>query len=214
MLRCCSSLTSACQSCKAVLDVGLPMAVLHMLCSMITKLATYSIITCSCLQTSSPVQRSDHLTLACASCSTQSPALCRCSCRARSSPPQQQSLAAACMAAQPVYNAAMSAVSSAARLAVRAAAAGSLGLNQGIRLADTQAREVVDDIFAHALKKQTGVSLKYMLDFGSSPIERQLVLSSQFLHKELPVRLAHRVAELENLPYGLSSKSSILKVRF
>jgi pyruvate dehydrogenase kinase 2/3/4 len=117
------------------------------------------------------------------------------------------------MAAQPVYNAAMSAVSSAARLAVRAAAAGSLGLNQGIRLADTQAREVVDDIFAHALKKQTGVSLKYMLDFGSSPIERQLVLSSQFLHKELPVRLAHRVAELENLPYGLSSKSSILKVR-
>lgn len=75
------------------------------------------------------------------------------------------------------------------------------------------AREVVDDIFAHALKKQTGVSLKYMLDFGSNPIERQLVLSSQFLHKELPVRLAHRVAELENLPYGLSSKSQILKVR-
>jgi hypothetical protein len=112
------------------------------------------------------------------------------------------------MAAQP----AIYMVSSAARLAVRAAAATSLGLNQGIRLADCQAREVVDDIFAHALKKQTGVSLKYMLDFGSCPIERQLVLSSQFLHKELPVRLAHRVAELENLPYGLSSKSSILKV--
>lgn len=117
------------------------------------------------------------------------------------------------MAAQPVAQTMVSAVSSAARLAVRAAAASSLGaVQQGIRLADTQAREVVDDIFAHALKKQTGVSLKYMLDFGSSPIERQLVLSSQFLHKELPVRLAHRVAELENLPYGLSSKSSILKV--
>lgn len=117
------------------------------------------------------------------------------------------------MAAQPVSQIMVSAVSSAARLAVRAAAASSLGtVQQGIRLADTQAREVVDDIFAHALKKQTGVSLKYMLDFGSSPIERQLVLSSQFLHKELPVRLAHRVAELENLPYGLSSKSAILKV--
>lgn len=84
---------------------------------------------------------------------------------------------------------------------------------EGIRLADCVPRELVDDIFAHALKKQTGVSLKYMLDFGSNPIERQLVLSSQFLHKELPVRLAHRVAELENLPYGLSSKSAILKVR-
>lgn len=40
-------------------------------------------------------------------------------------------------------------------------------------------RDVVDDVFAHALKKQTGVALKYMLDFGANPIERQLVLSAQ-----------------------------------
>jgi hypothetical protein len=50
------------------------------------------------------------------------------------------------------------------------------------------------------------------LDFGANPIERQLLLSAQFLQKELPVRLAHRVAELENLPYGLSSKPQVLKV--
>ncbi len=81
------------------------------------------------------------------------------------------------------------------------------------RLADSVPREVVDDIFCLALKKQTGVSLKYMLDFGQNPIERQLVLSAQFLHQELPVRLAHRVAELENLPYGLSAKPHVLKVR-
>lgn len=112
------------------------------------------------------------------------------------------------MAAQPISQM----VSSAARFAVRAAAATAMGVKEGIRLADCVPRELVDDIFAHALKKQTGVSLKYMLDFGSNPIERQLVLSSQFLHKELPVRLAHRVAELENLPYGLSSKTQILKV--
>ena len=49
------------------------------------------------------------------------------------------------------------------------------------------------------------------LDFGSKPIERQLILSAQFLHNELPVRLAHRVAELENLPYGLSAKPHVLK---
>lgn len=83
----------------------------------------------------------------------------------------------------------------------------------GVRLVDSVSREVVDDIFGHALKKQTGVSLKYMLDFGSKPIERQLILSAQFLHKELPVRLAHRVAELENLPYGLSTKPHVVKVR-
>ncbi len=146
-----------------------------------------------------------------------------------------------------------------ARAAVRAAAAGASA--SGTRLADSISRELVDDIFAHALKKQTGVSLKYMvsewgsppgecrvggagkrrrrvvlccvqsnrsnrphhasplpppkptqLDFGANPIERQLVLSAQFLQKELPVRLAHRVAELENLPYGLSSKPQVLKV--
>ena len=50
-----------------------------------------------------------------------------------------------------------------------------------------------------------------MLDFGANPIERQLILSAQFLHNELPVRLAHRVAELENLPFGLSAKPPVLK---
>lgn len=52
-----------------------------------------------------------------------------------------------------------------------------------------------------------------MLDFGSFPIERQMLLSAQFLHKELPVRLAHRVAELENLPFGLSEKRQVQTVR-
>eukprot|EP00199_Chlamydomonas_sp_CCMP681_P002070 CAMPEP_0119104536 /NCGR_PEP_ID=MMETSP1180-20130426/2728_1 /TAXON_ID=3052 ORGANISM="Chlamydomonas cf sp, Strain CCMP681" /NCGR_SAMPLE_ID=MMETSP1180 /ASSEMBLY_ACC=CAM_ASM_000741 /LENGTH=398 /DNA_ID=CAMNT_0007089331 /DNA_START=125 /DNA_END=1321 /DNA_ORIENTATION=- len=84
---------------------------------------------------------------------------------------------------------------------------------RGQRLLDVVDQAVVEDVFAHSVKRQCGVSLKYMLDFGSNPIERQLILSAQFLHKELPVRLAHRVAELENLPYGLSAKSSILKVR-
>jgi len=100
-----------------------------------------------------------------------------------------------------------------ARAVTRATNATQSTVQQGSRLVDNWAREVVDDIFGHALKKQTGVALKYMLDFGANPFERQLILSAQFLHKELPVRLAHRVAELENLPYGLSTKSSVLKVR-
>lgn len=32
----------------------------------------------------------------------------------------------------------------------------------GVRLGDSYPKELVDDIFASALKKQTGVSLKYM----------------------------------------------------
>ena len=71
----------------------------------------------------------------------------------------------------------------------------------------------MDDIYRSSFKNQTGVSLKYMMDFGSQPIHRQLMVSAQFLHKELPVRFAHRVAELENLPLGLSSKDQVQTVR-
>ncbi|KAJ7980472.1 Pyruvate dehydrogenase (Acetyl-transferring) kinase mitochondrial [Quillaja saponaria] len=34
-----------------------------------------------------------------------------------------------------------------------------------------------------------------------------------FLHKELPIRIARRAIELESLPYGLSEKPAVLKVR-
>ena len=63
------------------------------------------------------------------------------------------------MAAIPA--AAAMAASHMARAAVRAAAATAAA--SGTRLADSVPREIVDDIFAHALKKQTGVSLKYMV---------------------------------------------------
>ncbi|CAI5497793.1 unnamed protein product [Closterium sp. Naga37s-1] len=51
-----------------------------------------------------------------------------------------------------------------------------------------------------------------MMAHGAFPTERNLLSSAQFLQQELPVRLAHRVTELENLPYGLSTKAPVLKV--
>jgi pyruvate dehydrogenase kinase 2/3/4 len=80
------------------------------------------------------------------------------------------------------------------------------------KLQDAYDSGLVNEIFRHAVKKQTGVSLKYMLDFGQKPIEKQILLSAQFLQNELPIRLAHRVAELENLPFGLSSMKPVLRV--
>jgi pyruvate dehydrogenase kinase 2/3/4 len=44
-------------------------------------------------------------------------------------------------------------------------------------------------------------------------MERQTLFSARFLQNELPIRLAHRVAELENLPYGLGQRPQVLKVR-
>lgn len=51
-----------------------------------------------------------------------------------------------------------------------------------------------------------------MMEFGSKPTHRNLLISAQFLHKELPIRIARRAIELEKLPYGLSEKPAILKV--
>ena len=98
----------------------------------------------------------------------------------------------------------------------RGSAEANVGIGKKIAgrgLSDKFGKEVVDDIYRGSFRSQTGVSLKYMWDFGAQPIHRQLMVSAQFLHKELPVRLAHRVAELENLPFGLSDMPQTLDVR-
>ncbi|GER31467.1 pyruvate dehydrogenase kinase [Striga asiatica] len=61
--------------------------------------------------------------------------------------------------------------------------------------------------------KQTGVSLRYMMEFGSQPTPRNLLISAQILHKELLIRIAHRAIELDSLPHGLSHKPAVVKVR-
>ncbi|GJP36032.1 hypothetical protein CLOM_g2332 [Closterium sp. NIES-68] len=81
------------------------------------------------------------------------------------------------------------------------------------KLAEVLPSNVVADIYRCSFKKQTGVSLKNMMAHGAFPTERNLLSSAHFLQHELPIRLAHRVTELENLPFGLSTKSPVLKVR-
>lgn len=65
------------------------------------------------------------------------------------------------------------------------------GSGASTKLVDAVPRALADDIFSCALKRQTGVTLRHMLDFGSNPVERQLVLSAQFLRAELPIRWGH-----------------------
>ena len=60
---------------------------------------------------------------------------------------------------------------------------------------------------------QTPVSIKQMVEFGRAPVPLTILKGSQFVHRELPVRLAHRVVELENLPHNLSQMPSIIKVK-
>ncbi|EON67733.1 pyruvate dehydrogenase kinase [Coniosporium apollinis CBS 100218] len=58
----------------------------------------------------------------------------------------------------------------------------------------------------------TGVSLRQMVQFGEKPSTGTLFRASQFLSEELPIRLAHRVQELSELPDGLNEMPSIQRV--
>ena len=80
------------------------------------------------------------------------------------------------------------------------------------KAAENFSKSLIDEIHKWGSMKQTGVTLRYMMEFGSKPTDRNLLISAQFLHKELPIRIARRAIELESLPYGLSLKPAVLKV--
>ena len=63
------------------------------------------------------------------------------------------------------------------------------------------------------LTSSLGVSLRQMVQFGEKPSTATLFRASQFLSEELPIRLAHRVQELSDLPDGLNEMPSIQRVR-
>ena len=58
-----------------------------------------------------------------------------------------------------------------------------------------------------------GISLHQMVQFGSNSSQGTLFRASQFIHEELPIRLAHRVKELSELPDQLGDMPSINKVK-
>ena len=52
-----------------------------------------------------------------------------------------------------------------------------------------------------------------MVQFGQNPSQGTLLRASEFLAEELPIRLAHRVKDLDELPLGLHDMPSIKKVK-
>ncbi|KAI8906442.1 mitochondrial branched-chain alpha-ketoacid dehydrogenase kinase-domain-containing protein [Gorgonomyces haynaldii] len=74
-------------------------------------------------------------------------------------------------------------------------------------------RELLQTIERLAKIPQTSVSLRDMVEFGRIPSPASLFRGSQFLLQELPIRLSHRVVELENLPHGLSDMPGIQRVK-
>ncbi|KAI9100508.1 mitochondrial branched-chain alpha-ketoacid dehydrogenase kinase-domain-containing protein [Phlyctochytrium arcticum] len=72
---------------------------------------------------------------------------------------------------------------------------------------------LLDKVKRLAVQPQTPVSLKQFVEFGHRPSSMTVLRGNQFVHNELPVRLAHRVVELENLPHQLSDMPSIRRVQ-
>ena len=58
----------------------------------------------------------------------------------------------------------------------------------------------------------TPLSLKYMCRQSKNITPKKLINHANFLHKELPIRLAQRVIDLYKLPYGLPKIGSTKKV--
>ncbi len=57
--------------------------------------------------------------------------------------------------------------------------------------------------------KQRPLTMRQIYEFGINRSSEVLLQEAQFLHQELPVRLAHRVRDLESLPFGLPEMQSI-----
>lgn len=76
-----------------------------------------------------------------------------------------------------------------------------------------KSERLMDTIKHYSGFPATGVSLRQMVQFGERPSTGTLFRASQFLSEELPIRLAHRVQELGDLPDGLNDMPSIKKVQ-
>jgi len=64
----------------------------------------------------------------------------------------------------------------------------------------------------YASRNATPLKLNYVCNYGKLKHPGNIKQQSLFLHKELPIRLAQRAVELENLPFAVSSTQSIQNV--
>ena len=74
-------------------------------------------------------------------------------------------------------------------------------------------RKLSNEIISCSKMPQTGISLQQLLEFGSNLSSSKLIHAANFLKTELPIRFAHRVRDLHDLPHGLSNMPSVQLVK-
>ncbi|OAO15603.1 pyruvate dehydrogenase kinase [Blastocystis sp. ATCC 50177/Nand II] len=60
---------------------------------------------------------------------------------------------------------------------------------------------------------QYAITLDHLEQFGRNCDDKKFLLSAQFCYRELPIRLAYRIYDLENMPFGMSNMSTTKTVR-
>jgi pyruvate dehydrogenase kinase 2/3/4 len=69
-----------------------------------------------------------------------------------------------------------------------------------------------DNLHILALQRPTPLVLADMYKYASTENPQQRLWNAQFLHKELPIRIAQRAVDLMTLPHGLNEATTIRKV--
>lgn len=68
-------------------------------------------------------------------------------------------------------------------------------------------------IFDYGLKHISHINFNDMLRMFNMKNSNRIKLTSTYIYNEVPIRLAQRVKDLNNLPYGLSKNHSVNKIR-
>lgn len=69
-----------------------------------------------------------------------------------------------------------------------------------------------DHITEYAERRIRALNLDQLVEFTTQPDSEQAVRAGQYVHDEIPVRLAHMIREIEILPFGLAETPSVRRI--
>lgn len=74
-------------------------------------------------------------------------------------------------------------------------------------------KELMSSIEDHAAREAHPVSLSQLYEYARFPDDSTYLRAAQYLHMEMPIRLAKKVCELQSIPNGLSQTRNVQIVR-
>ena len=77
----------------------------------------------------------------------------------------------------------------------------------------SQLAKFYNKIFDYSLKRGTHIKFVDMIRYRHVNPNNTIPIMTKHIYNEIPIRLAKRVTDLNNLPFGLSQNHSINKIR-